>query len=375
MSRVILLRTELGVARFDLEFLDVDGGVVVVLHEALGNEDGVLEVVAAPRHEGHQNVAAEGQLAQLGAGAVGEHLAGVHLLPHAHDRLLVDAGVLVGPAELGQVVDVRAHLVRLVGVVRLALHANHDALRVHQIDQAAPPRRHDGAGIACRDVLHPGTDERGARPEQRHRLPLHVRSHERAVRVVVLEERNQRRRHRHELLRRHVDEVDPVARGQHEVAGLPGVDPLVYQVALVVESGVGLRDDVLVLLPGRQVERVRLAGGAPLLAVLRGRVLRRDLGCLDDVAGLVLRAAAVGDLHVVHGAPVLDLPVGRLDEAELVDARVARQRGDQADVRTLRRLDGTDAAVVGRMHVADLEPGALARQPARPERRQAAACA
>ena len=37
--------------------------------------------------------------------------------------------------------------------------------------------------------------------QRRHRLALHVRAHERAVRVVVLEERNQRGRHRHDLLR------------------------------------------------------------------------------------------------------------------------------------------------------------------------------
>ena len=50
---------------------------------------------------------------------------------------------------------------------------------------------------------------------------------------------------------------------------------------------------------------------------------------------------------------------------------VARQRRDQADVRAFRRLDRADAAVVRRVHVAHLEPGALARQPAGPEGREA----
>ena len=70
--------------------------------------------------------------------------------------------------------------------------------------------------------------------------------------------------------------------------------------------------------------------------------------------------------------PLLDLAIRRLDEAELVDARVGRQRRDQADVRTFRRLDRADAAVVRRVHVAHLEPGALARQTAGTERREAA---
>ena len=68
--------------------------------------------------------------------------------------------------------------------------------------------------------------------------------------------------------------------------------------------------------------------------------------------------------------PSLTLRYGRLDEAELVDPRVARQRRDQADVRTFRRLNRADAAVVGRVHVAHLEAGALARQTAGPERRE-----
>ena len=69
---------------------------------------------------------------------------------------------------------------------------------------------------------------------------------------------------------------------------------------------------------------------------------------------------------------VLHLAIRRLDEAELVDARVRRQRRDQTDVRTFRRLDRADAAVMGRMHVTHFEPGALARQAARTEGREAA---
>ena len=70
-----LLGPELGVARLDLELLDVDRGVVVLLDQPLGDEDRVLEVVAAPGHEGDEHVAPERQLAEVGARPVGEHLA------------------------------------------------------------------------------------------------------------------------------------------------------------------------------------------------------------------------------------------------------------------------------------------------------------
>ncbi len=50
--------------------------------------------------------------------------------------------------------------------------------------------------------------------------------------------------------------------------------------------------------------------------------------------------------------------------------RVGRERGHQADVRTLRRLDRTHATVVTWVHVPDLEPRALARQATRPKGRE-----
>ena len=65
----------LGVADVQLELLDVDRRVHVVLHQALGEHDGVLEVVAVPRHERDDHVRAERELAHFRGGAVGEHVA------------------------------------------------------------------------------------------------------------------------------------------------------------------------------------------------------------------------------------------------------------------------------------------------------------
>ena len=69
-------------------------------------------------------------------------------------------------------------------------------------------------------------------------------------------------------------------------------------------------------------------------------------------------------LDLVGQLAVLDLLIGRDQEAVLVHAGVDRQAGDQADVRAFRGLDGADAAVVRNVHVADLEPGPLAVQTA-----------
>ena len=365
-------RTQLGVARLDLELLDVDGGVIVLLHHLLGDQDRVLKVVAAPRHEGHQHVTAERQLAHVGAGTVSNDLTLGN--PHAllHDGPLVDTGVLVRALELGELIDVAAHLARKLHRMMLAFDAHDDALGVDRVHDAAAACQHHGSGIAGGNAFHSGTDQRRLRTKQRNRLALHVRAHESAVGVVVLQERHQRSGYRYQLLRADVDVVDFFAIDQHEVAGLAGVDQFRNDAALVVDLGVGLRDDVPVLFPRRQVERERLVVDQLLLAVFQVGVGLQDLGLLQVIADAVIAIAGVHHADEVEHAAILHLAVRRLDEAVVVDPRIAAQRRDQSDVRTFRRLDRADTAIVRRVNVADFESRALTRQTARPKCRQTA---
>src|SRR5439155_20552313 len=88
----------------------------------------------------------------------------------------------------------------------------------------------------------------------------------------------------------------------------------------------------------------------------------------DDFGGVKLAVAGVDDLHVVDTATALHFAVRRLDEAVVVDARKAGERADQTDVRTFRRFNRADAAVMGRVNVADFETSAFARETARSKR-------
>src|SRR5690606_26539968 len=101
-----LLGAEFGVPRGTGQFLDMNGGETVFLHHPLGDEDGVLEVVAVPGHEGDAHVLAECQFAEIDGGAIGEDIALGHHIAALDDGALVDAGVLVGPGVLDEVVDV-----------------------------------------------------------------------------------------------------------------------------------------------------------------------------------------------------------------------------------------------------------------------------
>src|ERR1035441_1963036 len=194
-----LFRSELRLAGLDLELLDVDGGVVVLLDHLLGDEDRVLVVVAAPRHEGDEDVAAERELALRRAGAVRENLPLGDAVALGDDGLLVDAGVLVRAPELQERVDVRAEI---AGLPRLVLRRDphDDAPRVDRVDDAVPLAENDRARVAGDDALEARADERRLGAQERNRLALHVRAHEGPVRVVVLEKRDERRGDGDELL-------------------------------------------------------------------------------------------------------------------------------------------------------------------------------
>src|SRR6478672_9642636 len=321
-----LLGPELRVARLHLVLLDVDAGEQVVAHEPIADDDRVLVVTALPAHERDQDVAAEGQLAGLGRARVGDRLAVGDPRPDVDDRALVDARPLVAADELEELV--------LVELARVGLDV--DPLRGHARDESAAPGDQDLARVARGALLHAGADDRRLRLEERHGLALHVRAHQRAVGVVVLEERDQRRGHRDDLLRADVHVLDLVGTGLRERVAVARRDPLRGEVALVVERRVGLRDDVLLLLVRREVldvvgdDRADREGVRLLLLELADRGAReRQAGLQDDVAALghdVRAGLEAGQTRVVVADSPLDLAVRRLDEAVAVDAPVRRER-------------------------------------------------
>ena len=140
------------------------------------------------------------------------------------------------------------------------------------------------AGIARDGLFHAGADERRLGADQRHRLALHVRAHQRAVGVVVLEERDQRGGDRDELLGADVHQRDRARAAPSGTRRLWRAETSSStKLPSVSSSAIGLRDRVLRLFHRREV---------------------------DDV---------VGDLAVD------DLAVRRLDEAVLVDPAEGRR--------------------------------------------------
>ena len=122
------------------------------------DQDRVFEVVAVPGHERDQHVLAEGQFAQVGAGAVGHHVA----LGHHVARLTIGRWwMLVFWLErwyLIQVVDVDADFAgRRLGVV----DADDDAVGVDVVDLAARRAVTTVPGSTATDPrLDAGADQR-----------------------------------------------------------------------------------------------------------------------------------------------------------------------------------------------------------------------
>src|SRR6202042_85988 len=162
----------------------------------------------------------------------------------------------------------------------------------------------------------------------------HVRTHQRAVGVVMLEERHERGGDRDELLGSNVDVAHFGLVDEGEVALTAAIDDVLHDVQLGIELDVGLRDGVAILYPRGEIEAEGSKVHGALLVLLQLLVLLAGLGDLEVIALAQTGLAGVDHGYVVERTAVLHATAGRLDEAVLVDAREARERADEADVRT-----------------------------------------
>ncbi|MBA7642588.1 hypothetical protein ES703_50286 [subsurface metagenome] len=157
----------------------------------------------------------------------------------------------------------------------------------------------------------------------------------------------------------------------------PGLNPFLNKLVLLIEAGVSLGDNILILFIGGHVADLVRDKGDNLnlscrqLGQLGGELVGDDRPGFghDDRPGFG-HGAALLTAHCFPRRPphqligfivnlADDLAVGRLDKAVLVNPPVDSQRADKTDIGPLRRLDRADSTVVGKVHVADLKAGSL----------------
>ena len=296
----------------------MNGRIYVLPHQSFTDQDGILIVIAFPGHKADQRVFAQRQFAQRRGRAVRDHFAGIYTVALFHDRLLVVTVGLVASHKLCQMILIRFAVV--------AYHLNDSGGYIG--DRTALSCHHADTGVHRRLLLHTRTHGRRFREQKRHSLTLHVGTHQRTVRVIVLQKRNQRGRHGEYHFRRYVHVVHQslriVLRLLHITAGNAFSD----KIPVVIQCGGGLCHIVVILFIRRHIYNL----------IGYSRILRIAL---------------------------IDLTVRRLHKTILIDPRIARQRVDQTDVRAFRRLYRTHTPVVCIMYVTHLESGAVSGKSAR----------
>ena len=150
-----------------------------------------------------------------------------------------------------------------------------------------------------------GTHDRGVRKNERYRLTLHVRSHERTVGIIMLKEGDQRGGKSHDLVGRHVHVFHFRGFKDGEVTRLTGFHGILSEFAFFVQRHIRLGDLGQVFLFSTQI---------------------------SEVLGIHLTAA--------------DPAIRSFNETHIIDLGVYAKGGDQTDVRTFRGLNGTETTVV-----------------------------
>ena len=232
----------------------MDRGVAVFGHDTLADQNRVFEVVAVPGHKRHQHVLTQSEFAQISRCAVSDHVAFCQLVTALDDGALVNVGVLVGTLVLDQVVDVHTDL---TGLRFRVVHTDHNTGCIHVVHHAAAGRGNHGARVDRRHTLNTGADKRFFRTQNRHGLALHVGTHQGTVRVVVLQERHQGCRNRHDLRRRHVHVLHAFGTHHDGLAFFAGGDQIACEHSVLVQRRVGLGDHVFAFLDGRQIVDIR----------------------------------------------------------------------------------------------------------------------
>jgi hypothetical protein len=111
------------------------------------------------------------------------------LVADLNTRLLSEAAVLIGLVIFLQLVKTHAACLG----IEVAFIRDDDPVRIDVHDLSGALGQKAAARILGHLALDAGADQRLLGHEQRHRLTLHVRTHEGAVGVIVLQERDERR--------------------------------------------------------------------------------------------------------------------------------------------------------------------------------------
>ena len=126
-----LLRPELGVTSLRLIFLNVDGCIHVVLYKALAQENGILVVVAFPRHKSDERILSESHLSVGSRRTVRNHVSCLHAVSLEDNGPLVITVALIAAKELCQLIFLSIAIILADNNLSRGRALNHAALFRH----------------------------------------------------------------------------------------------------------------------------------------------------------------------------------------------------------------------------------------------------
>ena len=191
---------------------------------------------------------------------------------------------------------------------------------------------HTDPRVFCRFIFHPCANNWAFRGKQRHGLTLHVGAHQGTVCVIVFQEGNQRRCHRNHLFRRNIHQVDLASIHLDDIIPEPAGHLFVHEIPLRRQWLVRLGHHVIFFLICRHIN-------------------------------IFIRYPRLFSAMVNN-------TIRRLNEAIFINPRKTRQRVNQTDIRSFRRLNGAHTAIMGVVHIAHFKACPFSGQTARAQGRK-----
>ena len=174
--------------------------------------------------------------------------------------------------------------------------------------------------------LNTSTHNRSICTYQRNSLAHHVWSHQSTVRIIVLQERNQRSRNRSDLLRSHIHQIHFRWSNYREVSTITSLNSITHEMPLIIQGRISLGNGHFFL----------------LLCSIILQTFWREI-----------------NLSILH------FTIRSRNKAQIIDLRIDTQRRDQTDVRTLRCLNRTQTTIMRIVYVSYLETSTITRQTSR----------
>ena len=253
------LHSALCLAHVERVFVHMHRSEDILTDHTLVEHDGVLIVVTFPGHECNLEIATEREFTFLGGISLGEYIALTYPLSLGADGTEVDGGSLIGATELRQPVFLYRRLELHEFLVRGTVVADTDHRGVHVLDHALSFGHHLSAGVPYKLTLDTGSDDRSLTAEQGDSLTHHVRSHQSAVGIVMLEEGDERRGYRGNLYGSHVHKLKFLGSDNRKVGSETGLDAVAHERTVIVDRSVALGDGVALLYLGSHVDHIVVA--------------------------------------------------------------------------------------------------------------------